>query len=88
MTTKNRDDDFMLLKHEREQRPSSKSNASVLFNRYVWLVDTIYPRRAHLVRGDQRTVDAFVTRRHGRGTAGQDIHYYMGEKRNIEIYLL
>lgn len=30
------------MKQKRETRSSSKSNAGVLFNRYVWLVDTIY----------------------------------------------
>ncbi len=30
------------MKQKRKNRSSSKSNAGVLFNRYVWLVDTIY----------------------------------------------
>ena len=30
------------MKQKRETRSSSKSNAGALFNRYVWLVDTIY----------------------------------------------
>ena len=30
------------MKQKHETRSSSKSNAGVLFNRYVWLVDTIY----------------------------------------------
>ena len=30
------------MSKSRKTRPSSKSNAAMLFNRYVWLVDTIY----------------------------------------------
>ena len=32
---------------QKQSRDSSKSNAAVLFNRYVWLVDTIY-RAGHI----------------------------------------